>query len=107
LTVKLSDYVASFVSRLGAKHVFMLSGGGAMHLNDSKTALGSRVDRHENIGRGWIGREGFRALVNHARLRRLGAFIETPHFGGDVPDRRNLDLLKSLRVTGAKARSGR
>lgn len=35
MIVKLSDYVASFVSRLGVKHVFMLSGGGAMHLNDS------------------------------------------------------------------------
>lgn len=76
----------------------------AMHLNDSKTPLGSKVDRHENIGRGRIGREGFRALVNHPRLRRLGAFIETPHFGGDVPDRRNLDLLKRLRASGARRR---
>jgi deoxyribonuclease-4 len=70
----------------------------AMHLNDSKTALGSKVDRHENIGEGRIGREGFRALVNHPTLRRLGGFIETPHFESDVPDRRNLDLLKRLRT---------
>jgi len=72
----------------------------ALHLNDSKTALGSKVDRHENIGEGQIGREGFRALVNHPRLRRLGAFIETPHFSADVPDKKNLDLLKRLRTKG-------
>ncbi|HEU4798430.1 MAG TPA: deoxyribonuclease IV [bacterium] len=72
----------------------------ALHLNDSKTALGSKVDRHENIGEGRIGREGFRALVNHPRLRRLGAFIETPHFSADVPDKKNLDLLKRLRTEG-------
>lgn len=72
----------------------------ALHLNDSKTVLGSKVDRHENIGEGQIGREGFRALVNHPRLRRLGAFIETPHFSADVPDKKNLDLLKRLRAEG-------
>lgn len=70
----------------------------ALHLNDSKASLGSRVDRHENIGEGRIGRAGFRALVNHPKLRRLAGFIETPHFGGDVPDRKNLDLLKRLRA---------
>ncbi|MGH2399844.1 MAG: deoxyribonuclease IV [bacterium] len=72
----------------------------ALHLNDSKTVLGSKTDRHENIGEGQIGREGFRALVNHPRLRRLGAFIETPHFSADVPDKKNLDLLKRLRGSG-------
>lgn len=71
----------------------------ALHLNDSKTVLGSKVDRHENIGEGRIGVEGFRALVNHPKLAKLGAFIETPHFEEDVPDRRNLELLKSLRVS--------
>jgi deoxyribonuclease-4 len=69
----------------------------ALHLNDSKTALGSKVDRHENIGEGRIGVEGFRALVHHPKLARLGAFIETPHFEEDVPDQRNLELLKRLR----------
>lgn len=79
----------------------------ALHLNDSKTALGSKVDRHENIGKGRIGREGFRALVNHSRLRRLGAFIETPHFSADVPDKKNLDLLKRLRAEGPRPASWR
>lgn len=70
----------------------------AMHLNDSKAPLGSRVDRHEDIGAGRIGIRGFRALVNHPRLRRLAGFIETPHFEEDVPDRRNLELLRRLRA---------
>ena len=71
----------------------------AFHLNDSKMPLGSKVDRHENIGDGRIGRPGFRALVNHPELRRLAAFIETPHFEHDVPDKKNLDLLKRLRAS--------
>jgi len=69
----------------------------ALHLNDSRGALGSRVDRHEHIGEGRIGRGGFRALVTHPRLRGLGAFIETPRAAGDAPDRKNLELLKRLR----------
>ncbi|MDQ7843728.1 MAG: deoxyribonuclease IV [Armatimonadota bacterium] len=76
----------------------------ALHLNDSRGALGSRLDRHEDIGKGRIGLAGFRALVNHPRLRRLGAFIETPHFEEEGPDRRNLDLLKRLRREGAAQR---
>ena len=83
--------IRAFDRTVGLRHLR------ALHLNDSKAALGSKVDRHENIGEGRIGREGFRALVNYPRLRRLGAFIETPHFDDDVPDRRNLDLLKRLR----------
>ena len=76
----------------------------ALHLNDSKGVLGSKVDRHEDIGKGRIGLPGFRALVNHPRLQRLGAFIETPHFEEDVPDRRNLELLKRLRDEGSAQR---
>ena len=69
----------------------------AFHLNDSKAALGSHLDRHENIGEGWIGRKGFRALVNHPQLRRLPGVIETPGFDRQGPDRRNLQVLKRLR----------
>lgn len=49
------------------------------HANDSKTPLGSRVDRHEHIGRGRIGLEGFRAILNHPRLREVSP--ETPGEG--------------------------
>lgn len=76
----------------------------AFHLNDSKGGLGSRVDRHENIGKGRIGRAGFRALVTHPKLRRLPGFIETPGFDRQGPDKKNLQLLKRLRTEGPLAK---
>ncbi|MCS7173437.1 MAG: deoxyribonuclease IV [Armatimonadetes bacterium] len=69
-----------------------------VHLNDTRVPCGSRRDRHENIGTGRIGLAGFRALVNHPRLGSLCGIIETPGFGKQGPDRRNLELLKSLRT---------
>jgi len=72
---------------------------GAFHLNDSKRELGSRVDRHEQIGRGTIGVEAFRLLFNDARFRRLPQIIETPKedFERTDWDAVNIALLKSLR----------
>jgi len=49
-----------------------------IHANDSKHPLGSRKDRHEHIGRGQIGLEGFRLVVNHPKLRDLPFVLETP-----------------------------
>jgi len=51
---------------------------GAFHLNDAKAELGSHLDRHENISRGQIGREGFRHLVNDPRWRETPGYLETP-----------------------------
>ena len=70
----------------------------ALHFNDSKGGLGSRRDRHDNIGEGAIGRVGFRAIFSHPALRRLPGFIETPGFARTGPDRRNVGLLKRLRA---------
>ena len=67
----------------------------AMHLNDSKTALGSRVDRHWHIGDGFIGREGFRRIINHPRLRDLPAIMETPR-GETEDDLKNMRAVRSL-----------
>jgi len=50
----------------------------AFHLNDAKAPLGSHLDRHENIGKGQIGAEGFRPLVNDARWRETPGYLETP-----------------------------
>lgn len=50
----------------------------AIHLNDAKRTLGSRVDRHEHIGRGRIGREGFRHVVTDPRLADVPMILETP-----------------------------
>ncbi len=66
----------------------------AFHLNDSKGDLGSRADRHENIGKGKIGLEGFRPLVNDPRLRELPGCLEFP--GDDAGYRKNLKALRSL-----------
>ncbi|MEA2098301.1 MAG: deoxyribonuclease IV [Patescibacteria group bacterium] len=49
-----------------------------IHCNDSKVDLGSHIDRHENIGKGKIGMEGFEALVNEPRLQHLDFILETP-----------------------------
>jgi deoxyribonuclease IV len=66
-----------------------------LHANDSKTPLGSHVDRHENIGEGYIGLDGFRRILAHPGLRSKAFILETP-VDKDGDDRRNLETLKSL-----------
>ena len=67
-----------------------------MHLNDSKVDLGARVDRHENIGDGFLGSEGFKLIVNHPKLAHVSGILEVPGLTGDGPDKANLDRLKAL-----------
>jgi deoxyribonuclease-4 len=74
----------------------------AFHLNDSKTALNSRVDRHEHIGRGKIGLEGFRRVVNDARFKNTPACLETPKSDDLHEDAENLATLRSLVVNSRK-----
>ncbi len=68
----------------------------ALHLNDCKGNLGERKDRHEHIGQGTIGLEGFRHLLNDPRLDGLPAFLETPKSDDLHEDRENLAVLRSL-----------
>jgi deoxyribonuclease-4 len=68
----------------------------AMHLNDSKTARGSRVDRHEHIGKGKIGLEAFRYLMRNRRLARIPKVLETPKGKDMREDRMNLKTLRGL-----------
>jgi deoxyribonuclease IV len=65
------------------------------HCNDAKAAQGSKLDRHEHIGKGTIGLEPFRRLLNHPQLAHAAFIAETPI---DEPgdDRRNVDALKKL-----------
>jgi deoxyribonuclease IV len=65
-----------------------------IHLNDSKKDLGSRVDRHEHIGQGYIGTKGFEWLLNDPRLADLPMVLETPK--DDDADVRNLATLRRL-----------
>ncbi len=66
-----------------------------IHTNDSKAPLGSHIDRHANIGQGYIGLDGFRRILTHPKLRSKAFILETP-VEKDGDDRRELDTLKSL-----------
>jgi deoxyribonuclease-4 len=79
----------SFDKRIGLKRLHLL------HLNDSKTPLGSRKDRHWHIGEGYIGIEGFRCLINHPLLRHLPGIMETPR-KDTVEDLKNMKVIKNL-----------
>lgn len=72
----------------------------AFHLNDSLKPLGSRVDRHAHIGRGEIGKEAFRLLLNDSRFRKVPMYLETPkgeEKGKDL-DAINLRTLRRMIV---------
>ena len=71
-----------------------------IHANDSKRELGSRVDRHEHIGEGEIGLEGFRHVVNDERLQDIPVIIETPKGEDLAEDAENLRVLRSLVAQG-------
>ncbi|HMO27120.1 MAG TPA: deoxyribonuclease IV, partial [Tepidisphaeraceae bacterium] len=79
--------------RIGLKRVKV------WHFNDSKKDLGSRVDRHEHIGRGLIGLEGFRPIVNDSAWAKTPKILETAKETDDAGrawDAVNLDVLRSL-----------
>lgn len=79
----------SFDKMIGMKRIHLL------HLNDSKTPLGSRKDRHWHIGEGYIGPEGFRYLVNHPLLKHLPGIMETPR-KDTVEDLKNMRVIRDL-----------
>ena len=66
------------------------------HMNDSKKPLGSKVDRHEHIGKGFIGLEGFKNIMNDKRLTKIPKILETPKGKEQLEDLENLKVLKSL-----------
>jgi len=68
-----------------------------IHLNDAKKGLGSRIDRHEHIGKGAIGIDAFSFILNDPRLKGIPKILETPKKTGPVDyDRINLNRLRSL-----------
>jgi deoxyribonuclease-4 len=72
----------------------------AFHLNDSKKEFNSRLDRHEHIGKGQIGVEAFRLLINDKRFWGVPMCLETPKGLDLAEDRENLSLLRSLFILG-------
>ena len=81
--------LSDFDSRVGLEYLKIF------HLNDAMGDLGSHLDRHQHIGAGEIGLEGFAFLVNHPQLSQLPGILETPQ---DNPedDRKNLATLRGL-----------
>jgi deoxyribonuclease-4 len=67
-----------------------------IHANDSKKDLDSRVDRHQHLGEGKIGLEGFRLLMNDERWEKIPKILETPKEEGTEKDLKNLSTLRSL-----------
>jgi deoxyribonuclease-4 len=91
----LDDTLAQFDRLIGLRRLKLI------HANDSKRELGSRVDRHEEIGKGKIGKPAFAALMTHPQLAGIPIVLETPKEGPDgkptpANDRRNLALLRRL-----------
>lgn len=69
---------------------------GAFHINDSKRELGSRVDRHQHIGKGELGLDAFSFVLNDPRFARIPKMIETPKTVETKSDRANLKVLRGL-----------
>ncbi len=67
----------------------------ALHVNDSKAPFGSGVDRHENMGQGYIGKKGMALLAKEQRLWDKAWILEVPGFENMGPDKKNVDILKS------------
>jgi deoxyribonuclease IV len=76
----------------------------AIHVNDSKTARGSRVDRHQHIGKGQIGLDAFRFIMRDRRFRKIPKVLETPKGKEMREDIRNLKTLRGL--VGPSSRTG-
>lgn len=86
---ELEETIGELDRLIGLKKLYLL------HLNDSKTSLGSHIDRHWHIGEGYIGRLGFRRIVNHRGLSHLPAIMETPR-KNEADDLKNMSVVREL-----------
>ncbi|MEX0962094.1 MAG: deoxyribonuclease IV [Simkaniaceae bacterium] len=80
--------VQEFDDIVGLKHLY------ALHINDSLHDLGSRKDRHAHLGKGKIGMEGFKAIMEHQKLRELPKYLETPE--GDKYWKDEIRILRNF-----------
>ena len=79
----------------------------ALHLNDSKTMRGSRVDRHEHIGKGKIGLAAFRFIMRERRFQKIPKVLETPKGKELLEDVENMKTLRGLAEDGQPLRPSR
>jgi deoxyribonuclease-4 len=77
-----------------------------LHVNDSKTPLGSNRDRHDNVGDGLIG-EGLTVFLGHPKLQGLPALLEVPGTDGHGPDAEQMKKLRALHAKATKKRGAR
>ena len=78
---------------------------GSLHVNDSKTPLGSNVDRHAPLGEGELGREGIAVFLSEPRFESLPVIFEGPGLEGKAPAKGDVDLMRELREAGLASRS--
>ena len=71
----------------------------SVHANDSKRELGSSVDRHDNIGDGLIGEEGFANVMSHPAFKDIPFYLEVPGVDKKGPDKPNVETLKRIRAS--------
>jgi deoxyribonuclease-4 len=77
-----------------------------LHVNDAAAPLGSCRDRHANLGKGEMGKQGLAAFLSEPRFEGLPAMLETPGPAKKGPDRKEVQAAKRLRKTGLKRRQG-
>lgn len=70
----------------------------AVHANDSKCGLAGGLDRHANIGDGYIGRDGFETILSHPAFAAVPFLLEVPGIDDQGPDRENVERLKAIRA---------
>lgn len=86
--------IAAFAER--CEQSFGLEKIALLHVNDSKPEYGSLLDRHENIGDGHIGIDGFKNLAAHPFFGSIPWILEVPGFDGDGPDAQNIQIIRSV-----------
>ena len=77
---------------------------GSLHVNDSKTALGSNVDRHAALGEGELGAEGCSVFLSEPRFEGLPVIFEGPGVGGKQVEPEDMVIMARLRTRGLRAR---
>jgi deoxyribonuclease-4 len=78
----------------------------SLHVNDSKTGLGSNVDRHAPLGEGELGAQGCATFLSEPRFEGLPAIFEGPGLEGKGPVKADVDRMRELRERGLAARAG-
>jgi len=87
----IGDVITEFDREIGLSNLV------AIHANDSKKPLGSGVDRHENIGEGYIGTTGFEIIMNQPAFKNVPFILEVPGIDGKGPDKENIVRVKTIR----------